>query len=78
MPDAVPYLESCIEQGVLVLTIVRRQIEGDEKVLEQVLDHPHLVVQPVIALEQVQRAAIGVGKAYAVLVGHYVIAPALP
>jgi anti-anti-sigma factor len=30
MPDDKPYLESGIEQGVLVLTVVRRQIEGED------------------------------------------------
>jgi anti-anti-sigma factor len=29
MPDDRPYLESAIEQGVLVLTILREQIEGE-------------------------------------------------
>jgi anti-anti-sigma factor len=33
MPDTKPYLESCIEHGVLVLTIVRRQIEGEDLAL---------------------------------------------
>jgi hypothetical protein len=31
----------------------RRQVERDQEVLEQVLDHTDLIVQPVIALEQV-------------------------
>src|SRR5438067_10618958 len=30
MPDALPYLETQIDQGVLVLTITRRQIEGED------------------------------------------------
>ena len=41
MAEAEPYLESSIEQGVLVLTIVRRQIEGEDLALglkEELLD----------------------------------------
>jgi anti-anti-sigma factor len=30
MPNALPYLDAAIEQGVLVLTITRRQIEGED------------------------------------------------
>jgi anti-anti-sigma factor len=30
MPQISPYLEPCVEQGVLVLTVVRRQIEGED------------------------------------------------
>lgn len=30
MPDFEPYLESVVERGVLVLTILRKQIEGED------------------------------------------------
>lgn len=30
MPDMLPYLDARLEQGVLVLTITRKQIEGEE------------------------------------------------
>jgi anti-anti-sigma factor len=30
MPEASPYLETSIDQGVLVLTVLRRQIEGED------------------------------------------------
>jgi anti-anti-sigma factor len=33
MPDAKPYLESSIENGVLVLTVLRQQIEGEDLAL---------------------------------------------
>jgi anti-anti-sigma factor len=33
MSETKPYLESSVEQGVLVLTIVRRQIEGEDLAL---------------------------------------------
>jgi anti-anti-sigma factor len=30
MPEDTPFLESSVEQGVLVLTVLRRQIEGED------------------------------------------------
>jgi anti-anti-sigma factor len=33
MPDAKPYLDCAMERGVLVLTILRRQIEGEDLAL---------------------------------------------
>ena len=39
--------------------------------------HAHLVVQAVIALEQVQRRLVGLREAHAVLVRHDVVAPAV-
>jgi anti-anti-sigma factor len=30
MPDPTPLLEACVEQGVLVLTVTRQQIEGED------------------------------------------------
>src|SRR5205823_7811417 len=44
----------------------RRQIERDQEILEQVLDDPELVMQPMITLDQVQGRPIGlqIGRAH--------------
>jgi NAD(P)-dependent dehydrogenase (short-subunit alcohol dehydrogenase family) len=53
------------------------QIERDQKVLEQIFEHAHLVVQAVVTLEQMQRSFVRFGKTHAVFVRHDVIAPAV-
>src|SRR3989475_7017206 len=46
-----------------LVALDRRQIERDQEILEQVLDDPDLVVQPMITLDQVQGRPIGLREA---------------
>src|SRR5215831_8150640 len=65
----------CSHRVPALLERGRGQVEGDEKVFEQVLNHANLVVQAVIALQKVQRRVVGLRKSHAVLEGDDVVAP---
>ena len=54
-----------------------RQVERDEKVLEEILDHTDLIMQAVIAFEQVQSGMITLRESDAVLIRHNFVAPSV-
>src|ERR1700684_504518 len=53
------------------------QVERDEKVLEEILDHADLIMQAVIAFEQVQSGMITLRESDAVLIRHNFVTPAV-
>ena len=64
-------------RGRQPLRSVLRKVERDQEVLEQVLEEPHFVLQPVIAVEDVQRAAVAAREFDALLHRHHVVFPAV-